>query len=395
MSLPLPAAAPEEVGLSALRLARIDTVFADAVARGRLPGAVALVARGGKIVHFSACGVADPATGAAMATDTLFRIYSMSKPIVSVAIMRLVEEGRLLLADPIAMYLPGFGAPKVARAGADGKLTLVPAGRGVTVQDLLRHTSGYTYEHSTTGEMQRLYREAKVTARRDMTNADLAARLATLPLAFEPGTQWRYGHSTDLLGRIVEVVTGERLGTAVTAMILRPLGMSDTAFSVPAAQHHRIAEPFAKDPDGAEVMTLAPVKEPPQLESGGGGLVSTAADYARFLAMLAGGGTLDGVRILGRKSIEQMRADHLGATPTEPPLPQGYGFGLGFAVRREAGIASFAGSKGEYFWSGVAGTTFWIDPAEELFAIFLSQAPGQREYNRMLFRNLVYASLID
>jgi CubicO group peptidase (beta-lactamase class C family) len=395
MSVPLPIAAPEEVGLSAQRLARIDTVFADAVARGRLPGVVSLVARQGKIVHFSACGVGDPATGAAMTKDALFRIYSMSKPIVSVAIMRLVEEGRLLLADPIAKHLPGFAAPKVARAGDGGKLTLVPAERVVTVQDLLRHTSGYTYEHSATGELQRLYREAKVTSRRDMTNAELASRLATVPLAFEPGTQWRYGHSTDLLGRIVEVVAGERLGTALAAMILRPLGMSETAFSVPAAQHHRIGEPFAQDPDGAEVMTLAAVKEAPLLESGGGGLVSTASDYARFVAMLAGGGTLDGARILGRKSIEQMRADHLGATPGEPPLPPGYGFGLGFAVRREAGLANFAGSQGEYFWSGVAGTTFWIDPAEELFAIFMSQAPGQREYHRMLFRNLVYASLID
>jgi CubicO group peptidase (beta-lactamase class C family) len=262
------------------------------------------------------------------------------------------------------------------------------------VQDLLRHTSGYWYTHSATGALKRLYEEANV-ARRDHTNADLAARLATLPLAFEPGMHFRYGHSTDLLGRIVEIVTGERLGVALARMILRPLGMSETAFSVPAAQRHRIAEPFARDPESGAAVTVFNVREPPQLESGGGGLTSTAADYIRFLAMIAGNGTLDGVRILARKSVEQMRADHLGSAPGEPPLPVGYGFGLGFAVRRAAGNAAMAGSAGEFYWSGAAGTTFWIDPAERLFALFMSQGPGQREYFRMQFRNLVYASLLD
>lgn len=395
MAHPMPAAAPEEIGLSAAGLARIDAVFGAEIARGRLPGVVTLVARRGRIAHWSARGTVDPATGAPMRKDALFRIYSMTKPIVSVAIMRLVEDGALLLADPIARHLPEFAAPRVAHTDADGGVRPVPAARVPTVQDLLRHTSGYSYDHNATGPLQVLYRETRVTGRRDITNAELAERLSRLPLAFEPGTRWRYGHSTDLLGRIVEVVTGESLGTALARMILDPLGMKDTAFSVPAASHHRIAEPFAADPDGAPVMALGEVRTPPRLQSGGGGLVSTAADYARFVAMLASGGSLDGVRIIGRKSLEQMRADHLGDIPAEPPLPIGYGFGLGFAVRRAAGMADFAGSAGEYFWSGVAGTAFWIDPAEELFALFMSQAPNQREHNRMLFRNLVYASIIE
>jgi len=389
----LPTAAPEEVGLSAARLGRIAEVLGREIGRGRLPGAVALVARDGRLAYATAIGRLDPTRDAAMTEDAIFRIYSMSKPIVSTAIMMLAEEGRLLLADPIATYMPEFASPKVAVEDG-GKLTLRPAARGVTVQDLLRHTSGYWYTHSATGGLKRLYEEANV-ARRDQTNADLAARLATLPLAFDPGTRFRYSHSTDLLGRIVEVVTGERLGVALARMILQPLGVSETAFSVPAAQHHRIAEPFAKDPETGAAVTVWNVREPPQLESGGGGLTSTAADYMRFLAMIAGGGTLDGVGILGRKSIEQMRADHLGSAPGEPPLPEGYGFGLGFAVRRAAGNAAMAGSAGEFYWSGAAGTTFWIDPAERLFALFMSQGPGQREYFRMQFRNLVYASLID
>jgi len=305
----------------------------------------------------------------------------------------LIEEGRLLLADPIGKFMPGFDRPQVAVEDG-GRFELVPAARPVTVHDLLRHCSGYGYAHTLSGALAERYQQAQIM-RRDQSTADQASKLAAMPLAFQPGARWNYGHSTDLLGRIVEVVTGARLGEALTHLIFRPLDMVDTAFSVPAAQHHRLAEPFAKDPDTGAPVSVWAVKEPPQLESGGGGLCSTAADYMRFLAMLAGGGALDGARILARKSIETMSADHLGEARGEPPiLPAGYGFGLGFAVRRAAGEAVFPGSAGEYFWSGAAGTSFWIDPKEGLFALFLAQAPGQRMHFRMLFRNLVYASLI-
>lgn len=392
--VPLPTALPEEVGLSSARLARLGEALERAIERGRIPGAVALVARRGRVAYCAAFGRRDPAGAAAMTTDSLFRIYSMSKPIVSVATMMLVEEGRLLLADPIADYLPGFARMNVAVESGRGALDFVPAERPITVQDLLRHTSGLTYEHMLTGALQQLYREAQVS-RRDQTNAELAERLATLPLVDPPGTHWRYGHSTDLLGRLLEVVTGQPLGVLLETMVLRPLGMRDTGFSVAAGEAHRLAEPFAKDPDSGAPVALVPVTAPPRLESGGGGLVSTVGDYARFLAMLAQGGTLDGARLLAPKTLALMTADHLGAMTGAPPLlPTGYGFGLGFAVRRQAGITYFPGSTGDYYWSGVAGTIFWIDPQEELFAILLTQAPGQREYTRMLFRNLVYATLL-
>jgi CubicO group peptidase (beta-lactamase class C family) len=382
------------LGLSSARLARIDAAFGGEAAKGRIPGAVALVALRGKIASFTACGVRDPASRAPMTKDAIFRIYSMTKPIVSVAAMMLVEEGKLLISDPLAKFVPEFADSKVA-VERGGKLDLVPAERPVTVQDLLRHTSGITYVHTAAGPLQNLYEEAKV-ARRDQTNADLAARLGALPLAFQPGSRWRYGHSTDLLGRVVEVVTGQRLGEALASMVLKPLGMNDTAFFQPRDKQDRLAEPFAKDPESGAAVNLIATREPPQLESGGGGLTSTAGDYARFLAMVANGGTLDGTRLLGRKTIELMRSDHLGKAEGDPPLlPVGYGFGLGFAVRRQAGLANFPGSVGEYYWSGVAGTAFWIDPQEELFVVLMTQGPGQREATRLLFRNLVYAAIVD
>jgi CubicO group peptidase (beta-lactamase class C family) len=333
-----------------------------------------------------------------MTKNAIFRIYSMTKPIVSVAAMMLVEEGRLLLSDPLSRYLPEFARMKVASERADGRLDLVPATRPITLQDLLRHTSGITYEHMATGALQRRYADAK-TSHRDQTNADLAARLATVPLAEEPGTHWRYGHSTDILGRVLEVVSGQTLGDCLAERVLRPLGMEETGFAVPAGAHDRIAEPLPKDPESGAPVTLRDVREPPRLESGGGGLVSTTADYARFLQMLAHGGALDGVRLLSRKTVEYMTADHLGPIAPAPSmqsmLPVGYGFGLGFAVRRDIGIASVAGSAGHYYWTGVAGTSFWIDPTEGLFAILMTQGPGQREYFRALFRNLVYAAIVD
>jgi CubicO group peptidase (beta-lactamase class C family) len=391
---PLPRAVPEEVGLSAERLGRLDDVLAAEIERGRVPGAVALVARRGKLAYFEALGVRDPATGAPMREDTIFRIYSMTKPIVSVAAMMLWEEGRFLLGDAIAKYLPGFAGQKVA-VERNGKVELVPAERDVTIQDLLRHTSGLTYEFRGNAPVQKMYMDAKVF-RRDQTAADQTATLAGLPLMHQPGTRWEYSRSTDVLGRLIEVLTGASLGEVLTRRILGPLGMGDTAFFVPAEKHVRLAEAFPRDPEAGTAVQLIEVREKPSFESGGGGMVSTATDYARFLQMLLNAGTLDGKRLLSRKTVEYMTADHLGSiTGASDLLIPGYGFGLGFAVRREAGIAQVPGSVGQYFWGGLAGTTFWVDPREQLFALMLIQAPGQRDYYRVLFRDLVYAAFAD
>ncbi len=397
----LPSTKPHAVGLSAERLGQLGDVLAREVAGGRLPGAVALVARRGKVAYVGSFGRRDPASDAAMSVDSIFRVYSMTKPIVSVAAMMLVEQGLALLADPLAKYMPAFAGAKVAVERAEPgdrrpRLDLVPAARPVTLQDLLRQTSGYTYEHTATEALKPLYHEAG-TARRDQNLGDLAGKLATLPLTFQPGTRWRYGHSTDLLARVIEIITGKRLGEALNEMILQPLGMKDSGFFVPESERHRLAEPFAKDPESGAAVSLIPVNAPPQLESGGGGLVSTAEDYLKFLLTLARGGGYAGGRLLSRKTIEWMTADHLGgaATVDLSLLPIGYGFGLGFAVRREAGVANMAGSRGEYFWGGVAGTTFFIDPQEQLVGVFMMQGPGQRDYFRTLFRNLVYAAIDD
>jgi CubicO group peptidase (beta-lactamase class C family) len=393
-STPLPPAAPEEIGLSPRRLARLGDVLRGEIERGRVPGAVALIARRGRLGYFESFGLRDPASGAPMAKDAIFRIYSMTKPITSVAAMMLWEEGRLLLSDPVYKHLPEFAEVRVAvERGAE--IERVAPLRAITVQDLLRHTSGLTYEFRGAGPVHKMYASAKVYSR-TQSNADQVTSLAKIPLLHQPGTRWEYGRSTDVLGRLVEVLSGQRLSEFFEQHILGPLGMVDTAFHVLPRDHSRIAEAFPTDPDSGGRVQLAEVRDPPNFESGGGGLVSTAADYARFLQMLQNGGTLDGTRYLSRKTLELMTADHLGPITGAPDLLlPGHGFGLGFAVRLQAGIAAVPGSIGQYFWGGLAGTTFWVDPAEKLFALLLIQAPGQRDYYRTLFRDLVYAAVDD
>jgi CubicO group peptidase (beta-lactamase class C family) len=391
---PLPLAAPEEIGFSSIRLARLGAVIRGEIERGRVPGAVALIARRGRIGFFESFGQRDAATGAPMAKDTIFRIYSMTKPITSVAAMMLWEEGRFLLSDPIAKYLPELADLHVAvERGAE--IERVPLERAITIQDLLRHTSGLTYEFRGSGPVQKMYMSARISSLAQ-SNADQVATLGRIPLLHQPRTRWEYGRSTDVLGRLVEVLSGQRLSEFFEQRILAPLGMVDTAFHVAQRHHSRLAEAFARDPDSGAAVQLLNVREPPNFESGGGGLVSTASDYARFLQMLLDGGRLGGCRLLSRKTIEFMTADHLGPMTGAPDLlPPGHGFGLGFAVRLHAGIAQTPGSIGLYFWGGLAGTTFWVDPAEQLFALMLVQAPGRREYYRTLFRDLVYAAFDD
>lgn len=389
----LPNAKPEAIGLSGARLQKLSDAFKREVDNGTLPGATVLVARKGQIGWFDAIGRQSPAASAPMAHDTIFRIFSMTKPIVSIGIMQLLEDGHFLLNDPVAKFIPEFSETKVGVENG-GKLELVSARRQMTVQDLLRHTSGLTYDHTGDGPVQRLYKESRLRSRK-ISNAEHATMLAAMPLVCQPGAEWNYSRSTDILGRIIEVVSGKSLGAFLTERILAPLQMAETGFFTGEQNAGRLAEPFAKDPWNGEEVKLFNMLEKPVMESGGGGLVSTTMDYARFCAMLLGGGSLDGARIIGRKTLELMASDHLSPDVKIKGdlVPAGHRFGLGFAVRTEAGIAPFLGSTGQFFWSGMAGTFFWIDPKEELFAVFMMQGPGQRQHTRSLVRNLVYAAV--
>ena len=383
-----------EVGLCPDRLQRLLSVIQSEIDRQRLPGAVALVARQGRIALFESLGHLDPFAGGAMTRDAIFRIYSMTKPLVSVAVMMLMEQGKLLLGDPVTRFLPEYANQKVA-VERGGQVVLEDVAQPATVQDLLRHTAGLTYEFLGEAEVQRQYTQVKI-ASRDRTNAEFSQTLASLPLMYQPGSVWEYSRATDVLGRLVEVVSGKTLGGYLQEAIFTPLGMKDTGFDVPPAQHHRIAEPFVHDPDGGVRMPMPDPRRKVAMQGGGGGLMSTAMDYARFLQFMRNKGTLHGARLLGPRTVDFMTADHLGSIPVKGSLlPPGHGFGLGFAVRTATGIASVPGSAGLYYWGGIAGTTFFVDPVEDLYAVLMIQAPHQRDYYRPLFRDLVYAALVD
>jgi CubicO group peptidase (beta-lactamase class C family) len=384
------------------RLARIAEFYAIEVDRRRLPGAVALVVRRGQLVLHKAIGIQGPSeTGRAaapMALDSLFRIYSMTKPIVSVAAMMLVERGLLSLSDPVATYLPEFASVRVA-ADEQVRVLRVPR-KAPTVQDLLRHTSGLTYEILGDEPIQRMYAQADL-ASRDRSNREFCKVLAGMPLMFEPGTTWEYSRASDVLGALVEVVSGQTLGAFLQSEIFKPLGMVDTAFAVSLDQQRRLADPFPVCPDSGAPVQLIDVRRPYAREAGGNGLVSTALDYARFLQCLQGGGALGQVRLLSPSTVRSMCSDHLGGMPQHISrvygnmLRPGTTFGLGFCVRLTEGLDDVAGSAGLYFWGGSGGTTFFVDPAKELFAILLTQAPNQRERYVSVFRNMVYAALLD
>jgi CubicO group peptidase (beta-lactamase class C family) len=387
------------------RKTRLLTTLQSEIDRGRLPGAVVMLSRQGKVELFESLGNQNPATdtsaGVPMAVDSIFRIYSMTKPIVSVAIMMLLEQGKLLLSDPVSKYLPEYAKQQVAveSVAGDGQPSYIAVVKPATVQDLLRHTAGLTYEFLGNSATQKAYRSAKIgMGLRDASNAEFSKILAAQPLQFEPGTVWEYSRATDVLGALVEAISGQTLGDFLQHQIFKPLNMLETGFSVPEGKHHRIAEPFIKDPDGGIQLKLINIREQPKFESGGGGLVSTAHDYARFLQFMLNKGELDGVRLLSSHTVDYMTADHLGNLPISPSsaitlLPPGHGFGLGFAVRKETGISTVPGSAGVYYWGGIAGTTFFVDPKLDMFAMMLIQAPNQRDYYRPLFRNLVYAAL--
>jgi len=395
----LPRANPASVGLDPKRLDAITALLKKDVADHVLPGAVLLIVRHGKIAYEQAVGSRDPQATAPMKADDIFRIYSMSKPITVVAALTLLEAGTLQLDDPVSKYLPQFttmqvGVPDLAEP--DG-MRLVPAERPITVQDLMRHTSGLTYGFFGDTPVKKAYLRAHM----DADDPDLATfvdRLAKQPLGYQPGTTWDYSYSIDVLGRIVEVVSGQSLYEYEKAHVLKPLGMTDTGFGVTEpARQDRIAEPFANDRNFGVDADFSDPRHPVRMQSGGGGMVSTARDYARFMQAMLAGGTLDGQRVIGPATEKYMTSEQLGTVKPGPyylPGP-GYGFGLGVAVRQTAGVAPFPGDAGDWYWGGAGGTYMWADPAKDLAVVFMMQSPKQRLHYRSLLRDLVNAALTD
>ena len=397
---PLPQASPEEVGLSPERLGRVDAAMQKAVDSGELPGAVVFIARDGQLAYAKSFGWQDREKKIPMSNDSIFRLYSMTKPVVSVAAMILVEEGKLGLQEPVSKYIPEFKSMKVGTESrdADGKavLTLADAKRQITVQDLLRHTSGLTYGVlGAPNAIKKMYLDAQIFSQKWVL-ADFVKALARLPLEFQPGTTWEYGHSTDVLGRVVEVASGQSLDVFLAGRIFEPLKMVDTAFQVPPEKLDRLAQAMP-DVYTGKTPELIDFSKPQTFFAGGHGLVSTAADYLRFAQMLANGGELEGTRILGPRTVEYMTSNHVNPQIDKGPayLPgPGYGFGLGFATRIDRGQSEWPGSPGDFFWSGYAGTYFWVDPEEELVPVLMTQEPLRRQYYRVLMRNLVYQAIV-
>jgi len=396
-----PAAQPEQAGFSSVGVARIDAYLKNEIDTNKIPGAIMLIRRNGQTAYSNSFGVRDPATKAPMTPDTIFRIYSMSKPITTVAAMMLVEEGKLRLDEPLSKYVPAFANVKVGVEvkGEDGKthLDLVAAKRPITIQDLMRHTSGLTYGFFGEGMVKKAYVEAGLGAD-DPDLAQFTERLAKLPLAYQPGTTWDYSQSTDVLGRVVEVVSGKSLYQFEKERLLDPLGMKDTAFYVTDPEKQKlIAEPFPNDRTIGAGAQMSDPRVTRKLESGGGGMVSTLGDYARFAQMILNGGTLDGKRYLSPKTVAYMGSNQIGPGSGVVPGPYylpgpGFGFGLGFAVRTDTGIAPYEGSVGEMNWSGAGGTTFWIDRQEKMFVVFMAQTITERARLRITLKNLVYGA---
>ncbi len=399
-------AAPAEVGLSKERLDRIGQVMQQHVAANHIAGGIGLIARRGKIGYFESWGMMDKEGNKPMRKDALFRIYSMTKAVTGVATMMLYEEGKFSLNDPLAKYLPEFAAMKVAVDKKDpqtGKRIyyVVPAEREITIRDLLRHTSGLDYLGPRDEKGELLYAKLGAT-RADITIAEAVKRLAQAPLVHQPGTVWDYSLSIDVLGRLIEVVAGQPLDQFFAERITKPLGMVDTGFYVPQEKWDRLTTLYTLNEDKTTIKrhTGTPqesYKKPAVLLLGGAGLVSTAIDYARFVQMLLNGGELDGVRLLSRKTVELMSTDHLGELPVvSPTLPMGYGFGLTFAVNRGIGKTGIIGSTGEYNWGGAAGTSFWIDPQEQMIGVFMIQIlPSSELTYRKEFKQLAYQAIID
>jgi len=405
---------PEEVGLSSERLKRISAGFQADVDKGMIPGAVLMIVRKGKVAYYEAFGYQDREKKIPMKRDSIFRIASMSKPFTSLAIMMLAEEGKLQLFKPASNYLPEFkdlkvGIEKTDPATGQKELTLAPPEREMTVQDLMRHTSGITYGIFGKSMVKDLYNKTKEGNPYDFdqTNAEMVTKFSKLPLASQPGTTWEYSQSTDVLGRIVEVVSGLELDTFIAERIAKPLKLSDTGFWAEGEKRaRRVAEPQVDPATGKRPAMIPDAAKRPRWISAGGGMLSTASDYTRFCQMFLNKGVLEGVRMVAPKIVELMASNHLppgtkfalGAwaqfIAMLPSPEMGQGFGLGFCVRTEPGLNPCPGSVGEYYWAGATGTYFWIDPKEQLTAVLMMNAPAPRLHYRAVMRDFVYQAIV-
>ena len=392
---PLPRATPTSIGLLPDRLQHIADTLEGDVKNGQLPGAVLLIARHGKIGYFEAFGDRDPETDAPMTTDAIFSIASMTKPMVSVGVMMLVEEGKVALADPIGKHLPVIANLSVAvdPDARSGPVATKPAARQPTVEDLLRHTSGMTSGNRGKSAVNKLWPYSGARAAVSMTGEELLETIAKLPLLHDPGTAWDYGFSTDILGLLIEKISGQKLSAFLSERLWQPLGMKDTGFVIPRDQMNRYARAYQESPTtGKPQRVLHAQGKPLKYECGTGCAVSTASDYLRFTQMLLNGGELEGKRILKSETVADMTRNHLGADfgVDAEGTRAGFGFGLGFAVRLVPGTRSSPGHVGEYNWGGAYGTYFWNDPKAGLAVVFMSQQPGKLRYHyRRLMTKLV------
>jgi CubicO group peptidase (beta-lactamase class C family) len=396
---PIPNSRPSEVGVSSERLARADAAVQRYIDKGEIAGAVIAVARHGKLVELKSLGLADLQSRKPMQTDAIFRLASMTKPITSIAVMMLHEEGRFLIDDPISKFLPEFKDAKVAVANkpnerqADG-FHLVPA-EPITIRHLLAHTAGLS--SGTAGPTMEIHKKMQAARKPDEKLEDYIKALAALPLNFQPGTAWEYGPATDVLGRLVEVVSGKTLDEYFREQIFAPLGMTDTFFYVPSAKLPRLVTAYAKGEDGKLAKLPASKHElPGHYYSGAGGLAGSTEDYLRFTQMLLNGGQWNGKRLVSRKTIELMTANHIGNIPLWRENLGGYRFGLGFRVLTDMGKSPTLGSVGSYGWSGAYGTYFWVDPKEDMVGILMIQLLPNAHLNiRYAFQNAVTQALVD
>ena len=393
----LPVAKPESVGLSSVRLERLSQAIKQDVDHGRMPGAVVAIARKGKLAYYESFGFVDKASGTPMPKDAIFSLASMTKPMVAVATLILAEQGDLLLNDPVGNYLPELKDMKVATPRG-----IEAAHRQPTLQDMLRHTAGVSYGNRGDTPLHKLY-EMKLKNAANQSGPEFLQELGKLPLHYQPGTQWEYSHGLDVAGLAVEAVTKKRLGEFLQERLWGPLGMTDTGFVVPAAKAARIAKPLPVDPDTGRPTNFRLPVTPWQYDCGGGCASGTALDYVRFAQMLLNKGALDTTRILSRKTVEYMTSNQLGANVDVSRLHEfpvehmdGFGFGLGVAVRTQPGVAGVPGTPGEFMWSGAQGTMFWVDPKEEMVVVFLANTPGPvRRHYRELVKALVEQAIAD
>jgi CubicO group peptidase (beta-lactamase class C family) len=395
---PLPPVSPASAGFSTEGLDNIDSFFDREIKANRVPGAVIAIAREGKLVHFKAYGFQDKTQGIPMQTNSIFALASMTKIMTSVAALKLNQEGRLPLKSTLATYYPAFGQMPVGVAQPDGSLKLVPQNRPIFIQDLMRHTSGLTYGGRGDHPIAKLYPGGTTPALEGDAQAFID-RITKLPLAHQPGVQFEYSFSTDVLGAVVEKVSGQRLGEYLNANVWKKLGMVDATFNVPADKRSRIAKPFALNPLDGKPQSIPVVDQQTKTDCGGACAFATVADYLRFGQMLMNGGALDGQRILSPQLVTLMTSNHLGPEIKNmvgmvEPHREGYGFGLGVAVRMEPGLAAVPGSPGEYSWNGAYGTAFFADPEEKLVVVVGTAAPGDlRKYYREQVQALVYGAM--